>query len=332
MRSEFERIVCGPGAHGLYESNYLKANEPAGQGAFWIKYNLMAPADQALPRTAELWAIYWSGAGSRPIVVQQVLARDIRTSRVQVDIATPAASLCAARAAGSLESDGHRIAWDLDLEGEGPPIFHAPYEAMYRLPVPSKKLMTPRPRLTFTGWLEVDGARIEVARWVGLRGHNWGSDHPVTYAYCNANLWEEPGDWAFDGFSGRIRLGPALSPWLSAAVLRLARDELAWNGLAGLVNKTARAEFPSWSCAFGRGAATLRVHARLDPEEVAGLRYLSPSGRVSYCYNTKFGVLEVTLGRAGRREERLSRFAELEFLVPEPIPGIPLHGAERLGA
>ena len=29
-RDDFERVLCGPGARGLYESNYLKANDPRG--------------------------------------------------------------------------------------------------------------------------------------------------------------------------------------------------------------------------------------------------------------------------------------------------------------
>ncbi len=334
MQDDFERVLCGPGARGLYESNYLKANEPSGRGAIWLKYNLMAPVDPALPRSAELWAVVWRGPGARPVVVRQVVVEgrgSIATSDRSVELRTDLASLTASRARGVLESEGHVVGWDLALEGDEGPIFHNPHAVMYRLPFPSKKLMTPRPRIEMSGRLEVDGEAVEVSRWVGLRGHNWGSAHPHSYAYCNANLWDQPGRWAFDGFSGRILLGSLASPWLSAAVLRRASGELRLNALRRLVNRSARVELPRWACTFvGRGAE-LRIRCTLDPEDVAGLRYLSPDGRLSYCYNTKYASLELTLREAGGpRARRTSRLAELEFLTPAPIPGIPLHGEDVL--
>ena len=56
-RDDFDRVICGPGARGLYESNYIKANDPRRGGAFWIKYNLLAPTDPSRPRFGELWAV-----------------------------------------------------------------------------------------------------------------------------------------------------------------------------------------------------------------------------------------------------------------------------------
>jgi len=333
MRDDFERVLCGPRERGLYESNYLKANEPGGQGALWIKYNLMAPAGAALPRSAELWALYWPRPGQRPTVVRQViLGHNVETSSSAVEIRSELASLTAAEAHGALESGGHRIAWDLTLTGDDPPIYHAPHRPMYTLPVPSKKLMTPRPRLEMSGTVAVDGAEVVVDRWVGLRGHNWGSAHPHSYAFCTANLWQEPGRWAFEGYTGRIHLGSMVSPWLSAAVLRLDKEELPLNSLRRWLNRSARVEFPSWSVTFGDGSGTrLDVRCTLDPEELAGLIYLSPSGRVGYCYSTKFAHLELHLERSGRAPEtKTSRCAELEFLSPDPIAGIPLYGEETL--
>ena len=332
MRDDFDRVLCGPSARGLYESNYLKANDPSGQGALWLKYNLMAPLASELPRSAELWAVIWAGPGRRPLVFKQVVTGPgLETSERALAIRTPAASLEPGRARGVLDSAGHRVSWDLVLSGRVAPIFHVPHEAMYRLPFPKKKIMTPRPRLRFDGHVTVDGVERTVDGWVGLRGHNWGAEHPHSYAYCNANLWDQPGRWAFDAFSGRIPLGPLVSPWLSAAVLRTDSRELRLNGLARLVNGSARVEFPSWSCTFRCRGTSLRVRATLEPEDVAGLRYLNPDGRLAYCYNTKFARLELVLRRKGRRvERRTSSLAELEFLGPEPIPGIPLHGDDVL--
>jgi hypothetical protein len=61
---------------------------------------------------------------------------------------------------------------------------------------------------------------------------------------------------------------------------------------------------------------------RLDPARAAGLRYLHPDGTVSYCYNVKDADTRLVLGTVSYR----SRAGELEFLFPDPVPGIPLHG------
>lgn len=331
MKDDFERVLCGPGSRGLYESNYLKANHPGGEGAFWIKYNLLAPTDGAHPRFGELWVVSWRGPGQRPVVVKQVVAEpDISSDRDRLSLDMGGATLRPDKSAGAVEGGGHRIAWDLEL-GEGDsPLFHFPSALLYRLPFPKKKVLTPRPRQHFHGHLIVDDQRVPVERWVGLRGHNWGSEHAHSYAYGNANLWEQPGEVTFDAFSVRILLGPALSPWLSAGVLRLAKSELRYNDPRRWINRSTSVDFPNWSCTFRHRDGDARTRWSLDPEDVAGLRYLHPDGRVSYCYNTKYAQLELELERQGRRDRRRSHLAELEFLSPTPIPGIPLHGDDLL--
>ena len=57
------------------------------------------------------------------------------------------------------------------------------------------------------------------------------------------------------------------------------------------------------------------------PDRFVGLRYASPDGRVSYCYNTKHALCELR-ARGGCYT---SNQAELELLFSEPVPGIPLH-------
>ena len=331
MQDDYERVMCGPGARALYESNYLKANDPRGEGAFWFKYNLMAPKDPDIPRYGELWAVVWRGPGERPLVVKQEVPEtllQVSTERIELDLSS--ASLEPKRARGAIESDGHRIAWDLSLSEGGQPLIHYPYPVLYRIGFPKKKLLTPRPQQIYHGVIEVDDVEVPVDGWVGLRGHNWGSEHAHSYAYGNANLWDQPGEWAYDAFSARILLGRKLSPWLSVGVLRLAKDELRFNSPLRWINRSARVEFPSWSVTFKDSGVSLRTRWSLDPEDVAGLRYLHPDGRVSYCYNTKYAHLELDLKRRNDWDRRTSSKAELEFLTPVPIPGIPLHGSDRL--
>ncbi len=331
MRDDFERVLCGPDACGLFESNYLKANDPGGGGALWLKYNLLAPTHGRRPRFGELWAVSWKGPGQRPIVVKKnVSGRDIRTDPRTVALDIGGASLRANRATGAIEDGDHRIAWDLELLEGDTPLFMYPFPLLYEIGFPKKKILTPRPKQIFRGHVEVDDESVPVEGWVGIRGHNWGPEHAHSYAYGNANLWEQPGSWAFDAASARLVVGPTVSPLLSVSVLRLPKTEIPFADPWRWINSTAQVDFPTWSCTFRHGDSTLRSRWTLDPEDVAGLRYLHPDGHVSYCYNTKYAELDLDLERREGRERRSSKLAELEFLTNSPIPGIPLHGNDLL--
>jgi hypothetical protein len=329
-RDDFDRVICGPRARELYESNYLRAKDPNGEGAFWLKYNLLAPTDPSRPRFGELWAVYWEGPGQRPIVTKRLVDdSEIISDSTRMDLSFPEATLTTGRATGVIEDSGHHIAWDLDLiEGDTPLLLYP--QLFYSTPFPKKKTVTPKPRQLFSGTIEIDGRRIEIERWVGIRGHNWGKVHAHVLAYGNANLWDQPGEWYFEAASARLFVGPILSPFLSVAILRGPKTERRINLPHRWYNTSARVDFPTWSCTFEHHQGAIRTRWTLDPEDVAGLRYLHPDGRLAYCYNTKYAHLRLEIERHHDREIRTSTAAELEFQTSYPIPGIPLHGDDLL--
>lgn len=320
----FERVVCQPGVRGLYESHYLKAHGPD-RGAFWIKYCVLAPRDPREPVVVELWAVVWR-AGAAPRVVKRVVsASAMRLGASELLIDGAGVHLDAKRATGSLTVDGHTIAWTLAIRDEMPALRHLPYESMYTAALPKKKLLTPSPRARFSGEITVDGERIEVRDWLGLRGHNWGSEHARRYAYGNCNEWEDGARRAIDGFTAKIKLGPIESPWLNVLVGDGAEGAIAFNALR---HWRARSEvsFPLWNQWFREGARAMELRWRATPDDMVGLRYLHPDGKVSYCYNTRFATLDVSVRDGEKHSAWRSERAELEFLFPAPIEGIALHG------
>ncbi len=327
--SRFDRVIGRPGRRGLYESHYLKANAPGEAGALWIKYCLLLPTAE-LPPAAELWAVVWDGPGRQPVVVKESLPLDgFRFGESALAFDGPNVHLDAAHATGKLASAGHTIAWDLTLESPEPALAHYHHARLYDGGFPKKKIITPVPRARLRGWIEVDGRRIDLGGWTGFRGHNWGSEHAYAYAYGNCNRWDDPSeDLVLDGFTARIRLGKRfLSPWLSAAVGRRAGRDLEWNRPLGWLARGSSVDFPRWRLRLSQGGSRLEADWEANPADLAGLRYFHPDGRVSYCYNTKYARLDVRLTESDGRQARLSsRAAELEFLYPEPVPGIPLHG------
>jgi hypothetical protein len=312
----YERVIAAQ-TRGIYESNYLKANSPDGERALWIKHNALVPVEGT--GVGEFWAIAYR-RGAAPVVVK----REVAWSEVDADasalrLACGDISLAPDRARGKIAS----IAWDVRLSGVQPALFHLPYARMYTGSFPKKKLLTPQPNLRFDGELTVAGERWAVDGWVGLRGHNWGTEHAHSYAYGSVNAWDDgSAERTVDGFTVRIRLGGRTSPWLTAAVGRapeVRKNRLRhWLG-AGSVELTRwEARWPR-----ARGGQPVRLEMTADPSTYAGLRYAHPDGRESYCYNTKFADVRYEVGG----ERWTSRCGELEVLLPEPAPGIRLHPA-----
>jgi hypothetical protein len=211
------------------------------------------------------------------------------------------------------------------LGSEDSPIFFFSHPRMYTAPFPKKKIITPAPRLRFTGHLDILGTRIDVRDWIGLRGHNWGSEHAFSYAYGNCNLFREDPEALIDLFTAKVRVGPLITPWVSLGILRQTVSSTAFAHCDG-PSPRAVVAFPHWAVTLRRPNLSLETHWQADPAQTVCLRYLHPNGRLAYCYNTKFATLTARLDGL----ELTSDQAELEFLTNEPLPDIVPHGHAEL--
>ena len=306
---------------GLYESHYLKANSPDGKRAFWIKHNLLVP--RAGPSIAEFWLIFFT-RDQEPRVYKRECALD------ELDIAPDRPAL---RGNGFLfqcesKNGGHGTgqsqgaiadaSWDLAISAGLPPLFHFSHQRLYTAPLPKKKILTPAPNIIVDGRIQLGDTVTQLERWVGLRGHNWGTEHAYAYAYGNCNLWDDGAlDRTVDGFSAKIRLGPVLSPWLSNLVYRGEGRTLAVNRLRHWVNRQVEVTDARWRLP----SKALDLVMEADPSSYAGLRYRHPNGDESYCYNSKFANVTVKAGDV----LHTSSCGELEILTPEPLANVPLH-------
>lgn len=322
----YERILTADGRPGLYESNYLRAADPDGSGALWLKHNVLtAPM---IPPVVEIWAVIWlTRDGFVPRVEKAVLPleeTDLATDRVALDCAV--ARLEPGRVTGSVGG----VAWDLDVTDHLPPLRHFARDWMYAGGFPRKKVVTGSPRAVLDGSLTVDGQRVPVAGWVGHRNHNWGTEHALRYAYGGCNLWPGGERLTVEGFTAKIRLaGPLVSPWVTMVTGSDGGRTLGTGTLTGAARSAGRVAWPRWAAtAPTAGRDRIRLGMQLDPAHAAGLRYLHPDGAVSYCYNVKDA--RTVLDLDGRR--LTSGWGELEFLFPEPVPGIRLHGESSLPA
>jgi hypothetical protein len=282
---DWERIVAA-GTPGIYESNYLKANSPDGRRAVWLKHNLLRPTSGE--SKVELWAIAFE-VDRAPRVYKRELPFDAVTMADRgVAFAGRGVSLAPTHARGQIAD----ARWSLTLTGGLPPLYHLPHAWMYTAGFPKKKLLTPAPNLRFDGEIHWGAEAWPVAGWVGLRGHNWGTEHAWRYAYGNCSAWDDGIDRTFDGFSAKIRIAGRTTPWLSAIVGHA--PEVRRHRMRHWLAPTDVA-LDRWSLRTG----PVRVEMTADPATYVGLRYEHPDGRESYCYNTKFAAVSYEV--EGRR-------------------------------
>ena len=323
----YDFVQWTPNRRGLYESNYLKANSPDGKKGIWLKHNILAPSDEK-PAMLELWCVLFDQDRGAPRALKQMVPMSkIETGSDKLRIEGDQILLTDRQTKTKVnDKSGTSASWDLKLTPKAAPLYHLPYAKMYTAGFPKKKPITPVPRLKFDGKLDFDGESVEIKNWIGIRGHNWGTEHAYCYAYGNCNLFREDESALVDMYTAKIRLGPVKSPWLSGGVLRIAGKQQNFNGLRHLVTRDAVVDLPEWRVTLKDKGKSLETVWRLDPAQTIGLRYLHPDGKVSFCYNTKFADLRIRRGAL----ELTSDQAELEFLYAEPIPGIPLYGEELL--
>ncbi len=312
-RDDHERIVA-VGRAGIYESNYLKANSRDGRRAVWIKHNLLRPFDG--PARAELWAVLFERYRPPVVVRRDVPWGALQLAASELRFAAGEVRLDPRSAEGTIAD----VSWSLKLSRPQAPLHHFRHPSWYTAPLPKKKILTPAPNLHFDGQIAVGGEVWPVRDWVGLRGHNWGTEHAWSYAYGNCNLWDD-GDptRTVDGFSARVALGGRPSPWLSVLV---GRNPLVRHH--GVRHLGARCEVSPrhWSVRWGwPHRERVRLEMAAPAEHFVGLRYTHPDGSESCCYNTKFASVVYQ----ARGASHTSRHGELELLFRDPVPGVALH-------
>ncbi|MFW6066710.1 MAG: hypothetical protein ACOC97_00110 [Myxococcota bacterium] len=305
--SEMDRentLQWRPGRTGHVESHFLKANSPDGRRAVWIKHTVFVPASEADGAVAEVWGIAFDReAGARlPLGGKATVPIDeARFDDAPFAIHAAGSELRSGSARGQVEQEGRRLRWDLAYEPLGPPFRPFPSEAMYRGRFPKSKTVTPCPHGRFQGELEVDGERWAVDEWLGMQGHNWGRGHADAYAWAHCNAWSgDVKDVWFEGFSGKVALGPLHTPWLSLAALQIDGEVLRFDGLRTMLSREVDVAFDRWRFRFEREDRVLTGEIEADKALMAGLYYHNPAGPLTYCLNSKLARARLRLERAGR--------------------------------
>ncbi|HKU40273.1 MAG TPA: hypothetical protein VJR89_19065 [Polyangiales bacterium] len=302
--SAANRLRYARGTAGHVESHFVKANSPDGERALWIKHTLLAPAAQPEAAVVEVWAVAFAERGARKVAAKRSFPIAELEALEPFGLRVSCAELIGTRARGQLDG----LAWELELEPQAPPFKPFALERMYSGAFPRSKSLTPIPDARVSGHFAAFGERWELSGWRGAQGHNWGVSHAHAYAWAHANSWRsaagsgevERGVW-FEALTGKVRIGPLTTPWLSVAGFAWNGRLYRFDGLRALTSRRVDIDPRSYRIELRQGGARLRAEFRAETERIAGLCYSDPDGSLLACLNSKLasGTLEFSDGARG---------------------------------
>ena len=322
MRTEARFPGLGPGA-GHYESFYIKATQPGGGRAIWIRHTVHKRPDEEL--TGSLWVTLFDTEAPGPRATKVTVGAGGVSVPAGGYIQVADATLGQGTARGAARTDELAMSWDLAFT-DGPEAFcHLPYDFLYRAPLPKTKLLSPYPDSRFDGVFTIGGERIELNGWPGMIGHNWGAEHAERWIWMHANELGSDGAF-FDAGLGRIKVGPMTTPWIGNAVLAIDGERHRLGGL-DRIRSTTVDERPT-GCEFELTGKDIRVHGKVgsEPRNFVGWVYADPVGPEHNTVNCSICDLALVVERKGQEARRLecSGAAAYELGMRETDHGIPL--------
>jgi hypothetical protein len=311
---------------GHVESWFLKANDPHGRRAIWLKWTVWSGPGGREHAVAEAWAIAFGGADGHMATKTTVPFERARFASGTIGASVDGCTLSAEAAHGRVESGGRAIAYDLDIRSLEAPLVHFQKPWMYERGFPKQKIVSPIPNARISGSVVVGRETWALDAWPGMVGHNWGAGNSESYAWGHCNAWDDEDDVVFEGFSARVRAGGVLLPTSTALCLRHHGTSYMLSGLAALVSNHGAISARRWRFR-GRGPrVTIEGEMWADTDDFVGLFYPNPDGTVCYCLNSKLARAEITVRLEGRAPRTLrSERAALELATRDPHHGVRMY-------
>jgi hypothetical protein len=323
------------GGPGHYEVYYLTLTDPVSGVGFWIRWTMVAPLAGGEP-TCSTWFLAMDpsdparNVGLKGTWPAARLAAGAEPFRLEVAGST----LDDHGAAGTVEQDGRRAAWELRWAPRLPAYGHV-HPLLRRARIAKTVLFLPHPDIEISGWIEWEGRRLDLAGARGGQAHLWGSKHAQRWAWVHCNDFtdaagERRQDTFLDGVSVFVtRFGRTIGP-NTPVVARIGGRDVMSTGPLRVARNRSDFELTGWRFEARTRERRLAGEVTARLEDLVGVTYHDPDGDLAYCYNTevasmRLDVLERAGGEWRKAEElRADGRAHFEYAQREPIPGARL--------
>ncbi len=312
---------------GHYESYYVRANHPQRALAFWIRHTIFRPADTGKPAQGELWAVWFDGETEEIVAAmeQMPLSRCAFSSQ-RLGAQIGHSILNDEVLYGTARQRSSELSWELSLRGGDAPLLLLPSH-LYERALPRAKSVVPRPNVTLSGNLLINGSRrVDIDNWIGSQNHNWGTRHTDRYAFGQVCGFDDAPDTFLECASVKLKLGPFWTPPMTSAVIRVEGREYSATGLRRALDSRSSLSYFDWKFDTRGNGFSLSVHMTAPRYRFAGLSYRNPPGGEKTCLNSKLARCHATLRRSGLpdRELHCEQRAAFEILTDDDHHRVPI--------
>ena len=309
---------------GHYESFYVKAARPGGGRAIWIRHTVHKRPG-AEPK-GSIWFVLFDREAEGPRATKVTVPAAGLSAPEGAWIKVADAEIGPGRAKGTVSTDALAASWEMAFSGDAPPCKYLPSDRLYETRLPKTKFVAPFPAASFSGTLEVDGEKVELAGWPGMIGHNWGTEHAERWVWLEGTGFPDaPGSY-FDAGAARIKLGPWTTPWVPSGMLVLDGVEHRLGGFGKI--RAAEVEDSPTACEFALPGDDVVVRGRVSApaKDFVGWVYADPEGPEHNTVNCSAADLELTVERPAlpARTLTLPGGAAYECGMRETDHGIPI--------
>ncbi|HEY2601197.1 MAG TPA: hypothetical protein VGI67_06540 [Thermoleophilaceae bacterium] len=308
-----------PSDRGHYESFYLRAAHPSEPLGIWIRYTVhKRPGAEP---TGSLWFTLFDANADGPWAFKLTEPGPRLPSGAFIEIA--GATFGPDRVAGKAGD----AAWGLTYSGDREPLFHLPRDWMYTKGFPKTKTLSPTPAALFSGSVTIASRRLELDRWPGMVGHNWGSEHAERWVWMHGIGFEGHGeDTWIDAAVGRVRAGPLKTPWMGNGGISLDGTRYRLGGIER--TRAIRVSERPTRCDFllPGNKITVRGTVNSDAKNFVAWVYSDPGGSQHNTVNCSISTMELTVSREGQQDITLATGsgASYELGMRETDHGIPV--------
>lgn len=309
---------------GHYESFYLKASHPGGGRAIWLRHTTHQRPGS--PPQGSLWLTAFDADAPGPRATKATFSAAELSAPTGAYVEIGGAVLEPGRAHGSIASESLPASWELAFTDDSEPLRHLHRDFLYRSRLPKTKLESPYPCAGFQGEVKIGDETIELDGWPGVVGHNWGPEHAERWVWIQASgLGGNPGDY-LDVAIGRVKVGPATTPWVANGRIVLEGEPYRLGGFSNAYG--TELEERADGATFTIPGKDVNVKGRVGAplKDFVAWVYADPKGPEHNALNCSISDLELKVERPGTRHARIEMpgVAVYELGTRDTDHGIPL--------
>jgi hypothetical protein len=310
--------VRDPGTPGWYEVFYVTASLGEGR-AVWLRWTLLRP--RGGEATCALWACAFGRGRERWFASRRTLDAGQWSPRAGGGVSVGASDLAPDRCAGETsDTSGRPMRWELSWTPVAEPATYFP-PALEKAAGGATFPVAAVPLARASGWVDVDGERIDLEDVPLQQSHLFGGRHANRWGWVHAlGFDDDPGGFLTLIWARPQRAGGRV-PAASSLLVRVDGTLHRSGGLRAVRwhDKGGDAVIFSGRAGDARVDGVVRAYSN----RLTGVTYHDPDGTEVYCANTEIADLDATISVDGSsRRVRCTTACGFERGARQPMASI----------